>query len=245
MGTGPHRKHNHGRNYRNRSGPYAHQPAASGSGSGVASSDGKWQHDLHSRINPGAGRVSKVVDTKVSSTVAKQLRDNKLFVALHGDQIGVRGDGGTGDGGSQGAYDNADDGGESDCPSENPDAFDRAGQQHQDRRRTQDAAQKPVGASAASSGYRILGTAGPSVIQASNFAPGTTAQDIYHAMQPVGKIISCIILTAVPNIIAEIVFENKKAAEKCIRQYHGKEADGMFLSPPFPSLAPGGGDRRC
>jgi hypothetical protein len=38
--------------------------------------------------------------------------------------------------------------------------------------------------------------------------------------------------------IAEIIFENQRASGKCIQQYHGTQADGMFLSPLLQSLAP-------
>ena len=71
-------------------------------------------------------------------------------------------------------------------------------------------------------------------MQASNFAPGTTAEDIRHAMASIGKILSCIILTASPSVISEIVFEKRDAAAACIRQYNGQRADGM----PPPSFPP-------
>jgi hypothetical protein len=76
-------------------------------------------------------------------------------------------------------------------------------------------------------GLSIRGAAGPAVVQAANFAPGTTAEDIKHAMQSLGKILSCIILTAQPTVICEVVFETKTAAENCVAQYNEQVADGL------------------
>lgn len=75
------------------------------------------------------------------------------------------------------------------------------------------------------------------MVQASNFAPGTTAEDIKMAMLPLGKILSCIILSANPTVICEIVFEKKEAADQCILQYNNQLADGKLFSSLFISLA--------
>ncbi|KAH0615100.1 uncharacterized protein H6S33_000736 [Morchella sextelata] len=97
------------------------------------------------------------------------------------------------------------------------------------------------------SGFSIKGFAGPFVVQASNFAPGTTAEDIKMAMLPLGKILSCIILSANPTVICEIVFEKKEAADQCILQYNNQLADGRLLhltlkpGPPVSRLMHHGG----
>lgn len=84
------------------------------------------------------------------------------------------------------------------------------------------------GASRQAPGFSIKGAAGPFVVRASNLAPGTTAEDVKTAMLPLGKIISCIILTATPTVMAEIVFEKKDAVERCIEQYNNQIADGQL-----------------
>ena len=69
-------------------------------------------------------------------------------------------------------------------------------------------------------GLSIRGTAGPFVVEASNFAPGTTAADIESALQSVAVdsngangIISCRIVTASPTVIAEMVFTERHIAD--------------------------------
>ena len=49
-------------------------------------------------------------------------------------------------------------------------------------------------------------------------------------MLPLGEILSCLVLTAAPVVIAEIVFKDKESAEKCIAQYNGQRADGRVLN---------------
>jgi hypothetical protein len=182
-------------------------------GSGGNNINRKWTHDLHHKNNPNANRISKKPTQpavrNVSAAVAKSLQNNRLFAALHSNQVRVtsastapsrphRGNSAEAGGGGGG---NAVNGGGA--------AGVRGG---------------------ALGGFSIKGSAGPAVVQASNFAPGTTAEDIKHAMEPLGKILSCIILTAMPTVISEIVFQKKEAAEKCIAQYNGQRADGE----PFP-----------
>ena len=51
----------------------------------------------------------------------------------------------------------------------------------------------------------------------SNFAPGTTSADIRSATEAVaGEMLSCVIITSNPTVIAEMVFAEKGAAEKLI-----------------------------
>ncbi|KAL7268836.1 hypothetical protein RUND412_008526 [Rhizina undulata] len=84
-----------------------------------------------------------------------------------------------------------------------------------------------------SAGISIKGSAGPFVVQASNFAKGTTAEDIKMAMNKFGKILSCILLSAQPTVICELVFEKKDAAERCIQQFNNQVADGRILHIQF------------
>ncbi|KAL2123859.1 hypothetical protein VTJ04DRAFT_224 [Mycothermus thermophilus] len=79
-------------------------------------------------------------------------------------------------------------------------------------------------------GFTIRGLAGPFVVLAQNFAPGTTAADIESAMTPVGGLISsCRIVKTNPIVIAEIVFESKEGADKVIETFNDRVADGRIL----------------
>ncbi|KAH8895103.1 hypothetical protein GQ53DRAFT_820739 [Thozetella sp. PMI_491] len=79
-------------------------------------------------------------------------------------------------------------------------------------------------------GISIRGLAGPFVVMAQNFAPGTTAADIESAMTPVGGLInSCRLLKTSPIVIAEIVFESKEGADNVIARFNNQTADGRVL----------------
>lgn len=70
----------------------------------------------------------------------------------------------------------------------------------------------------------IRGLAGPYVVIASNFAPGTTSADIESAMIPVGgKMLSCKILAASPTVIAEMVFTDKAGADNVISTFNNQK----------------------
>ncbi|KAK4173996.1 hypothetical protein QBC36DRAFT_193397 [Triangularia setosa] len=80
-------------------------------------------------------------------------------------------------------------------------------------------------------GLTIRGLAGPYVVIAQNFAPGTTAADIESAMTPAGGIItSCRVLKQSPIVIAEIIFESKEGADNVIAMFDKQTADGRVLS---------------
>ncbi|KAK4226076.1 hypothetical protein QBC38DRAFT_481446 [Podospora fimiseda] len=80
-------------------------------------------------------------------------------------------------------------------------------------------------------GITIRGLAGPYVVMAQNFAPGTTAADIESAMTPVGGIVTqCRVVKNHPIVIAEIVFESREGAEAVIKTFNGQTADGRVLS---------------
>jgi hypothetical protein len=69
-------------------------------------------------------------------------------------------------------------------------------------------------------GLTIRGLAGPFVVMAQNFAPGTTAADIESAVTPVGGLVqSCRLLKTEPIVIAEIVFESKDGADRVIEMF--------------------------
>ncbi len=69
-------------------------------------------------------------------------------------------------------------------------------------------------------GMSIRGLAGPFVVMAQNFAPGTTAADIESAMTPIGGVVtSCRVLKQHPIVIAEIVFESKEGADNVIATF--------------------------
>ncbi|KAK3357193.1 hypothetical protein B0T25DRAFT_150114 [Lasiosphaeria hispida] len=98
----------------------------------------------------------------------------------------------------------------------------------------------PAAQGAFSQGLSIRGLAGPYVVLAQNFAPGTTAADIESAMTPVGGIItSCRLVKAHPLVIAELAFESKEGAERAIATFNGQTADGRVLSVfPKPGNVP-------
>jgi hypothetical protein len=215
-----------GRVARSSSSGAAKSPPTSGSGAGAGANGKQWRHDLHHRVNPHASRVSKL-PTTLSPAVARSLQNNRLFAALHGDQVEVvqrrpaaptKGDKVAK---SSGAANVAGTGGVS----------------------IKGVAIKTRAQGSDGGGFSIKGSAGPAVVQASNFAPGTTAEDIKHAFAPLGKITSCIILTTAPTVIAEVVFERKEAGEKCIQQYNGQKADGKLFPPSatfsLPTQLPG------
>lgn len=97
-------------------------------------------------------------------------------------------------------------------------------------------------------GLSIKGKAGPFVVEASNFAPGTTAADIESALQSdalddngVSGMISCRIVSASPTVVAEMVFAERHIADKVISTYHNQRADGRILQ--LVLKRPGGGPR--
>ena len=73
-------------------------------------------------------------------------------------------------------------------------------------------------------GFSIRGAAGPYVVVGSNFAPGTTAADIRSAIEQVaGEIMSCVIITSNPTIIAEMVFAEKETAEMIVATFNNQK----------------------
>jgi len=90
-----------------------------------------------------------------------------------------------------------------------------------------------TGTSTFNRGMTIRGLAGPFVVMAQNFAPGTTAADIESAMTPVGGIVtSCRVLKQHPIVIAEIIFESKEGADNVIATFNNQ----TVCQPPFQSI---------
>ncbi|KIW92214.1 uncharacterized protein Z519_07198 [Cladophialophora bantiana CBS 173.52] len=101
--------------------------------------------------------------------------------------------------------------------------------------------QKPRGP-----GLSIKGKAGPFVVEASNFAPGTTAADIESALQGetvdengVSGMLSCRLVKTSPVVVAELVFTEKQMAEQIISTYHNQKADGRILRLSLKRTGPG------
>ena len=70
----------------------------------------------------------------------------------------------------------------------------------------------------------IRGAAGPYIVHAENFAPGTTAADIESVMQNVGgTMIYCKLVASAPTVIAEMSFVDRNGAEKVIDMFHDKK----------------------
>jgi hypothetical protein len=93
-----------------------------------------------------------------------------------------------------------------------------------------------VGKAQPETGFSIKGTAGPFVVQASNFAPGTTAADIEAAVQAMAidstgnsGLITCRILTNNPTVIAEMVFSERYIADRVVETFNNEKADGRIL----------------
>ncbi|KAF3048867.1 hypothetical protein E8E11_001651 [Didymella keratinophila] len=92
--------------------------------------------------------------------------------------------------------------------------------------------QNATGRSDSAPGFSIRGVAstGPFTVIASNFAPGTTAQDIEAVMAPHGgECLSCKILTASPTVMVELSFTSREGAENVIATFNNQKADGRTL----------------
>ncbi|KIX01485.1 uncharacterized protein Z518_09211 [Rhinocladiella mackenziei CBS 650.93] len=97
-------------------------------------------------------------------------------------------------------------------------------------------------------GLSIKGKAGPFVVEASNFAPGTTAADIESALQSeilddngVSGMLSCRLVSTHPTVIAEMVFAERYIADKIISTYDNQRADGRILHLRFKRSGGGSG----
>ena len=72
-------------------------------------------------------------------------------------------------------------------------------------------------------GFSIKGIAGPAIVQAANFAPGTSAADIESAMMTVvGKVLKTTLIATSPTVIAEVVMESREAANAVVSTFNGQ-----------------------
>lgn len=77
-------------------------------------------------------------------------------------------------------------------------------------------------------GFNIRGAAGPFVVHISNLATGTTSADLKKALKDngLGPIKECNMIATEPVVIAEIVYQHKENADRCIELLDGMRADG-------------------
>jgi len=85
-------------------------------------------------------------------------------------------------------------------------------------------------------GLSIKGKAGPFVVEARNFAPGTTAADIESALADEildstgsSALLSCRLVSTSPTVVAEMTFTEKYIADRVISTYDQQKADGRIL----------------
>ncbi|KAM5429634.1 hypothetical protein McanMca71_007064 [Microsporum canis] len=80
-------------------------------------------------------------------------------------------------------------------------------------------------------GLNIKGRAsGPCVVIGSNFAPGTTAEDIESAFSPVGgDVLQCRITKSYPSVTAEMVFAERQGADNVVAAFNSQKADGRVI----------------
>jgi hypothetical protein len=104
-------------------------------------------------------------------------------------------------------------------------AYQTAATQQQQQAPSQPSVNKPLAFFAADDvEISIRGAAGPYCVVASNFAPGTTAADIESVMAPVGgEMAACKLVSAMPTVIAEMLFLDKVGADNVINMFNGKK----------------------
>jgi hypothetical protein len=96
-----------------------------------------------------------------------------------------------------------------------------------------------VGGSKPTNGISIRGLAGPSIVVAENFAPGTTAADIESAMAPFGgPILKCRLLPSTSTVIAEIVFDTRDGADSVIEQFNNQTVSAVEINTWFHLTEP-------
>ncbi|KAF3484208.1 uncharacterized protein GIQ15_03532 [Arthroderma uncinatum] len=80
-------------------------------------------------------------------------------------------------------------------------------------------------------GLNIKGRAsGPCIVIGSNFAPGTTAEDIESAFSPTGgDILQCRLTKTFPSVTAELVFAERQGAENVVATFNSQKADGRII----------------
>ncbi|EER25715.1 hypothetical protein D8B26_004187 [Coccidioides posadasii str. Silveira] len=71
---------------------------------------------------------------------------------------------------------------------------------------------------------------GPTIVLGSNFAPGTTAEDIQSAFEPVGgRMLRCRLIATYPAVMAEMMFADRRGADDVVTKFNNQKADGRIL----------------
>ncbi|KAI1909425.1 hypothetical protein LOZ53_003820 [Ophidiomyces ophidiicola] len=71
---------------------------------------------------------------------------------------------------------------------------------------------------------------GPTVVLGSNFAFGTTAEDIQSAFEPVGgQMLRCTLIATYPAVMAEMTFADRRGADNVVTKFNNQKADGKVL----------------
>jgi hypothetical protein len=81
--------------------------------------------------------------------------------------------------------------------------------------------------------FKIRGIAGPrkTTVIAQNFRQGTTAMDIEMVMEDIAQV-QARVLSAMPNVVVEIVFPSHETAEECVRKYNGNQVSSSVSHMP-------------
>ncbi|EGD95193.1 hypothetical protein TESG_02685 [Trichophyton tonsurans CBS 112818] len=89
-------------------------------------------------------------------------------------------------------------------------------------------------------GLNIKGRAsGPCVVIGSNFAPGTTAEDIEAAFSPTGgDILQCRITKSYPSVTAQMVFAERRGADSVVAAFNSQKADGRVIQVRIDTANP-------
>ncbi|KAF4123257.1 hypothetical protein GMORB2_6807 [Geosmithia morbida] len=183
---------------------------AGGNPSAPGNVNGEWTHDLHSSVSGGGGGGKRTtslgarITTPGSAAAPKNAYGNNI---KHNSR------------------------GNSRSNNRAAAAFDRMAVDQLNIRPSASGAAAPSSSSSASGrGISIRGLAGPFVVMAQNFAPGTTAADVESAMTPVGgEMESCRITKTSPFMVVEMVFHSREGGERVIQTFNDKMADGRLI----------------
>ncbi|KAK2734666.1 hypothetical protein FQN57_001611 [Myotisia sp. PD_48] len=89
----------------------------------------------------------------------------------------------------------------------------------------------PANRPASAAGWNIKGRAtGPCVVVGSNFAPGTTAEDVESAFGPIGgTIFGSRLTSSYPLVAVELAFADRQGAKKVVAMFDSQKADGRII----------------
>ncbi|EEP77325.1 predicted protein [Uncinocarpus reesii 1704] len=67
---------------------------------------------------------------------------------------------------------------------------------------------------------------GPTAVLGSNFAPGTTAEDIQSAFEPVGgRMLRCRLVSTYPAVMAEMMFADRRGADDVVAKFNNQKVN--------------------